>query len=280
MKTTSLILIAVVTFLLTSCSITSFYQVYKATPSDKLIIQDNSLVYEDDNCKVSYNLWGEGGNIGFCFFNKTDKNIYLNMEESFFVLNGISYNYYRNRVFTNSSTLGITTSKTAGVSKSVTGYNYLNLLQANRIEITSSAGLVTSSGYSTAYIEEKFICIPSKTSKIITEYSINESLIRDCDLFKYPSKKQIKTKSFSKKESPIVFSNRITYAIGRTDNIVKFENEFFVSEISNYPASEFLESKYDEYCGQKSSSKMMYFKDISPAKFYIRYIKGTDGWKH
>ena len=55
--------------------------------------------------------WDILGNIGFQFFNKTDKNIYLNLEESFFILNGISYNYYRNRVFTNSTSSGATTSR-------------------------------------------------------------------------------------------------------------------------------------------------------------------------
>jgi hypothetical protein len=281
MKTKKSFIFAVtIALLMTSCVTTSFYQVYKAKPSDKLITKDNYLVYEDDNCKVSYNLWGEGGNIGFRFYNKTESNIYLNLEESFFVLNGISYDYFRNRVFTSSTTSGATTARAATASKSVTGFNYLDLLQTNRIQATSSLGLMTSSGYSISYNEEKVICIPSNTSKIITEYYINEFLFRDCDLFKYPSKKQINSKSFSKEESPIVFSNRIAYSIAQSVNLVKFENEFYVSEISNYPESVIFESKHDEYCGQKSETKKMYFKDVSPDKFYIKYTKGTDTWKH
>jgi len=281
MKTNkSFILAATIALFLTSCATTSFYQVYKATPSDNLITKDNYLVYEDDNCKVSYNLWDEGGNIGFRFYNKTNKNIYLNLEENFFIFNGISYDYYKNRVFTNSTTSGATTAKSATASKSVTGINYLDLLQTNRIQAASSVGLMASSGYSISYNEEKVICIPSKTSKFITEYNINESLFRDCDLFKYPTKKQIKLKSFSKAESPIVFSNRIAYTVGQTENLIKFENEFYVTEISNYPESEILESKYDEYCGQKSMTMSKYFKNVSPDKFYIKYTKDMDTWTH
>jgi hypothetical protein len=281
MKTNkSFILAATIALFLTSCATTSFYQVYKATPSDNLITKDNYLVYEDDNCKVSYNLWDEGGNIGFRFYNKTNKNIYLNLEESFFILNRISYDYYKNRVFTNSSTSGATTARSAAASKSVTGINYLDLLQTNRIQAANSVGLMASSGYSISYNEEKVICIPSKTSKFITEYNINESLFRDCDLFKYPTKKQIKLKSFSKAESPIVFSNRIAYTVGQTENLIKFENEFYVTEISNYPESEILESKYDEYCGQKSMTMSKYFKNVSPDKFYIKYTKDMDTWTH
>ncbi len=264
----------------TSCVSTSYFQVYKTVPSDKLIVKDNLLVYEDENCKVSYNLWGEGGNIGFQFFNKTDKNIYLNLEESFFILNGISYNYYRNRVFSNSTSSGATTSRGATATKSVTGLNYLDLIQTNRISATNTVGIMTSSGFSVSYNEEKIICIPSKTSKIISEYYINESLFRDCDLFKYPTKKQIKSKTFSKEQSPLVFSNRIAYTIGQNDNLIKFENEFYVTEISNYPESEMFESKYDEYCGQKSMTMTKYFKNVSADKFYIKYSKGQDTWKH
>lgn len=280
MKTKKILFTALISVLLTSCVSTSYFQVYKAAPSDKLVIKDNLLVYEDENCKVSYNLWDEGGNIGFQFFNKTDKNIYLNLEESFFILNGVSYNYYRNRVFTNSTNSGATETRGATASKSVTGINYLDLLQTNRISATNTVGIMRSSGFSVSINEEKIVCIPSQTSKIITEYNINESLFRDCDLFKYPTKKQIKSKTFSKTQSPLVFSNIIAYTIGQTDNLIKLENEFYVTEISNYPESEISELIYDEYCGQKSMTKTKYFKNVSADKFYIKYSKGQDVFEH
>jgi hypothetical protein len=280
MKTKKILFLTLFAMFLTSCvSTTSYFQVYKATPSDKLVLKDNLLVYEDENCKVSYNLWNESGNIGFQFFNKTEKNIYLNLEESFFILNGIAYNYYRNRVFTNSTSSGATSYRGATASKSVTGINYFDLLQTNRISATNTVGIMTSSGFSVSFNEEKIVCIPSKTSKIISEYNINESLYRDCDLFKYPTKKQIKSKTFSKTESPLVFSNRIGYTIGLTDNLIKFENEFYVTEISNYPENEMYESKYDEYCGQKDFSITKYFKNGSADEFYIKYSK-VDYWLH
>lgn len=281
MKTRKILLTVLISVLLTSCASTSFFQIYKATPSDKLLMKDNIIVYEDNNCKVIYDLWGEGGNIGFQFFNKTDKNIYLNLEESFFILNGISYNYYRNRVFTNSINSAETTSSDITASTSITGINFLDLVQTNRASVSNSADLITSSGVSVSYNEEKTVCIPSKTSKIISEYHINESLFRDCDLFKYPTKKQITTKSFTKGQSPLVFSNRIAYTIEKNDNLIKFENEFYITEISNYPESEIVEWKYDEYCEQKSMYMIKYFKNVSADKFYIKYSKGQyDEWRH
>lgn len=281
MKTRILFLTVLISVSLTSCVSTSFFQVYKATPSDQLVMKDNSIVYEDDNCKVTYNLWSNGGDSGFQFFNKTDKTIYLNLEESFFIINGLSYNYYRNRIFTNSKSAAATTSNYITTSTSVTGLNFLDLAQTDKISETNSADLITASGYSVAYTEEKNVCIPSKTFKIISEYTINESLFRDCDLFKFPTRKQITTKSFTKEQSPLVFSNRIAYSVGKNDNFIKFENEFYVTEISNYPENEFIEWKYEKYCGQESMYMKEFFKNVSADKFYIKYSRGQlDDWKH
>jgi hypothetical protein len=280
MKTKKFFLSAFIAMILSSCASPSYFQVYKTVPSDKLVLKDNLIYYEDENCKVSYNMWRNGGNIGFQFYNKTDKYIYLNLEECFFILNGISHNYYKNRVFTSSTSSGTTSSHVSSATKSLTDINYLDLIQTNKISTTNSLGVVKSSGFSVSYYEEKIVCIPSNTSKYISEYIINESLFRDCDLFKYPTKKQIKSKSFSKEQSPLVFSNRIAYTIGESDNIIKFENEFYVSEITNYPENAMFEAKFDEYCEQKSITMSQHIKYVAVDKFYIKYNKGKDIWNH
>jgi len=48
---------------LTSCK-QLYYQVYDVK-SDALKQEDNSLVYENNDLKVMYNLWGENGSVGF-----------------------------------------------------------------------------------------------------------------------------------------------------------------------------------------------------------------------
>jgi len=279
MKTKNLLFVVIIAVLFTSC-VTTYYQVYKITPIDKTLLKENSLVYEDENCIVYYNFWDEGGNVGFKFYNKTNQNIYLNMEESFFILNGVAYNYYQNRIFSNSSNYSTAVSRSTAASKSMTGVNNLDLIQTNRISLTNSVGFMTSSGYSVSYVEEKIICIPSLSSKIIRDYAINKSLFRDCDLFKYPSKKQIKPKSFTKSNSPLVFKNSLVYSIGQSGSTLKFGNEFYVSEITNYPENEIIEKKNEEYCGQKGSIKIKFFKNVSPDKFFVKYSKGQDTWKH
>lgn len=269
----------IVMFLLSSCASKPYYQVYKATAKDSQL-RNNNLIYEDENCRVSYNLWENGGDFGFVFYNKTNENIYLNLEESFFILNGIAHDYYKSRVVTSSENSSLAVTKSFGVSNSLAGFNALGLLQTNNLQTTSNTGGVTSSGFSVSYNEKKIICIPAKTSKIIEEYKITRVLYRDCDLFKYPTKSKINTKSFSEDSSPIVFSNRLAYSIGKEEELIRFENEFYVSEISNYPASEIIERKHDEYCGKKSAIITTYFKNSSPDKFYIKYQKGKDTQKH
>lgn len=280
MKTRILFLTAVLIQLMSSCISPAYFQVYKATPSEKMSLNNGYLVYEDNNCIVSYYLWEEGGNVGFHFFNKTDQTICVNMDESFFILNGLAFDYYKNRVFTNSTNTGSSLSYSSSASKSVTGINLSDLLQTNLYSTSNNRGIVSATGYSTSITEEKEIKVPAKTSKIITEYNINETLIRDCDLFKYPYKKQIHTKTFSKTDSPLVFSNRISYKVGLSDSVIKFENEFYVSEITNYPESEMIDSRYDDYCGEKSLSLTRYYKYAAPDKFYIQYTRGTDSMKH
>lgn len=280
MKNTKTIFVGILALIMTSCSSTSFYQVYKTTASDKINVKENSLVYEDQNCTISYNFWQNEGNIGFRFFNKTDKNIYLNLDESFFVFNGISNNYYKNRVFTNSESSGVVVSKGATASKSFSGNNFLNLLQTNLISASSSSSSMGSSGSSVSYNEEKVICIPPNTAKIISEYNINGYLFRDCDLLKYPTKKEVKSKNFSKSTSPIIFSNIITYQLAQSETQNKVQNEFYVSEITNLPESVMYASKTEEYCGKKNSIKTKYALKQSPDYFFIQYFKKQDGVKN
>jgi len=275
MKTNFFIIISLIVVLSTSCATPAFYQVCKTTPESNITMKDNLLVYEDNNCKVFYNLWGDGGSVGFQFYNKTEINIYLNLEECFFISNGVANNYFKNRVYTYSTNTGSTQS----VAKSMTGINYLQLIQTNN----ASVNVMSSNGRSISSKEDNIICIPALTSKIIKEYSVTETPYRDCDLLRNPTKTQIKTLTFDKGNSPIVFSNRIEYKVGQTGTPIKFENKFFVSEITNYPKSEIIESKDDKYCGEVISTtneKIEYFKNVSPDKFYIKYSWSSTEFKH
>ncbi|MCX8479476.1 MAG: hypothetical protein ORN56_06765, partial [Chitinophagales bacterium] len=66
MKRLSLIFL---TLLLSSCASSVYYQVFNAQIENGTIAEDK-IIFEDKNCIASYNLWSEGGDIGFNIFNK------------------------------------------------------------------------------------------------------------------------------------------------------------------------------------------------------------------
>ncbi|TYC18152.1 hypothetical protein ES677_01875 [Bizionia gelidisalsuginis] len=278
MKFKNLCILVVTTVLFSSCASNSFYQLYNVKPVTKSITDAEKFFFEDDNCKITYHLWANGGNIGFDFYNKTDTTIYVKLNESHFILNDFAYDYFKNRTFTTSEGNSTTSSKTKTATVAVTGLNLFNLLQTNQAQSSSTSNLSSLVGYSVSIKENTRIAIPSKTSKRISEYDISDALVRHCDLLKYPNKREISTKSYTADKSPIVFSNRIAYQIKENSKVV--DNEFFVSAVTNYPESEFLESRYDAYCDQKSVLKSKHFKFYDSNKFYIKYSKNADNWKH
>jgi hypothetical protein len=272
-------LIVIVYALLASCTLPYFYQVYKTTPSQNLNILDNHLVYEDENCLIYYNLWKTGGDIGFQFFNKTSSTLFLHLDECYFILNGISYDYYKNRVYNYSTSTGVATTKGLRAAKAVTGINNLGYIQTNSIAASGTSGISSNTGYSVSYGEEKILNVPANASKIISEYTISKVPFRHCDLYKYPSEKQmVNSAKFTKEDSPLKFTNRITYSFGDGIDFINVTNEFYVSEISNLPERAAVRSHYIEYCGTRKPPKIKSFKINSPKDFYIKYDSNQISW--
>ena len=48
------------------------------------------MIYEDSFSRITYNLWNRGGQVNFMFSNKSDKDITIDLENSFFILNGMA----------------------------------------------------------------------------------------------------------------------------------------------------------------------------------------------
>jgi hypothetical protein len=273
MKINSIFLIIAV-LILSSCTPAVYYQVYKATPVNNVTLKDSVFYYEDENCKVLYNLWHESGNIGFTLYNKAEKNIYINLDECFFIVNGKAYDYYKDRVYISTKGSNVLRTSEVATASDIGKFRDLDLVQKNSISYVNPVAVATGTAGSKLmfYNEEKIICVPSHTSKTINEYSINDKLIRHCDLYCNPTSYAIRTISFTKSESPIVFSNRIEYRVGQLGNPTKLENEFYISEITNYPEVEMIEHRIDRFCGQREFTLTKYLKNSAYDKFYIKYL--------
>lgn len=246
---------------LTSCSSTvPYYQVYKTSVPKEFKTIDKELVFEDDNCKIFYDLWSIGGNMNFQIYNKTEEALYLHLDNSFYILNGLAYDYYQDR------TISTSVGKSSAVSRNAFSTRYNTVYDA---------GASQSSSSTISRKEKNLIVIPAQTAKIITEnYSVTSSRFKHCDLTVYPSRKQGKSAIlFEKKSSPFVFSNRLSYSLSKTNEKIIVEHQFFVKEIINYTKDEMFITKKDTICGKESSVLHQYFKDVSNKDFYIKYVK-------
>lgn len=252
MRKFKITLCIVLVLLLNSCSSIRFFQVYDVNSSAKLGLDKISdSKHQNDDCIISYDFWGEAGDAGFEFYNKTDKDIYLHLDECFFIMNGIAKDYYKNRIYTSSVGSGLPT------------------LHMNSL----SSGVMRT--------EKKVICIPSKTSKYIREYKVSDVAFRDCNLLRFPKCKDVEKLTFSFDDSPFVFSNLLRYSVGKKGDIKQVETEFFVSSIQNINSENMISEKIKEFCGEKRELiKIKTIKRGSHSQFYIEYTKKENAFKH
>lgn len=225
----------ILVFALFSCKSTEFYQLYEVKADAQIEVNTNLLVYENEHCMVSYHLWSEEGNIGFKFYNKSEEDIYLSLDKSFFILNDIASPYH-------STCLG-------------------SVLE------DSTKG-------------DCFMIIPSKTARYVTKFTINDKVIRDCDLYKYPSRSEIKTIYFDQSSSPLVFSNRLTYELESQNQSHEIENMFYVAGVTNYPEREFIGSSKEDICNQKLVQPNRIYRHFAADKFYNIYYRSNSQLKH
>lgn len=88
----SLLAIIVLTLIISSCK-QLYYQVYDIQATN-LVEQENAIIYENEDLKILYNFWTENGIVGFILENKTDNDLFVDMSQTFFILNGEAHDYY------------------------------------------------------------------------------------------------------------------------------------------------------------------------------------------
>jgi hypothetical protein len=279
--------------LLTSCYSPKYFQVYNVQKPDNIRIENNSLVFEDTNCKIYYDLWANGGNFSYKIYNKTSDNIYIHMDESFYIKNGIANNYFNNSIETNSSFSSYTNSNTIAygstnsmnsnytTSRAVTGYNSFDLLQTNKLIKSNSFGISNTFGVSNTFqtfegygktltkIEERIVIIPKNSAKIFYGKLINNNYFKFNNFKNYPKRNEFNSLKFTKENTPISFSNIISYSLTKDEKLIKVYNDFFVSEIFNYNGDDIIKTKNKDINGNVIRPQR-YFTIASPDKFYLK----------
>ncbi len=255
-----------------SCAPKSYYQVFRVEADKGMSGNNQELIYEDDHCKITYDLWGASGNIGFLFYNKSDQMIYIQKDETFYIQNGTANNYYKNRTITNSSSRGVSAHQGNNATVSVAEINTRGLPQVNSLHVSSKKEVINSTGYAVSIAEEIVVAIPPQTAKYISEYYINDFIYRDCDLQRYP-RRDSASASFVATNTPFSFGNRIVYQVGKEGTTKTIINNFYVSSITNYPSSSVVKTTYREICGKQTNELIQVFKVSGPEKFYLKYYR-------
>lgn len=300
-----LFILSIAAMMLCSCAqVYTFVQVFETKPAAQSNIKTErgGMLYEDDQCIIYYSFWAKGGDASFAVYNKTDKIMYIDLSKSFFIRNGIANDYYKERAWSETKTnmVGVQTEQSvafaanraisSGVSATYVG-NFGSLplsssepiLTSANAQMTDTYGVLRSTAYTNAFTtstsstlgvkEQKIVAIPPHTSKIVTEYAINHLLILNCDLDRYPEDQASIT--YDASNSPLTFSNYITYRLGdnEKENVVK--NEFYISKITNYAQPslyQFVERK-NKPCQNMTDDVSKDYKDKYPVEVYDKVYK-------
>ncbi len=265
---------------LTSCSTT--YQVFEVKSPD-LQEKNNYWAYENEDCIVSYDLWSESGRLVFCIINKTDRNIFIDKEQTFFIRNGEAEEYFRNSEY--SSSLGYnvsqgqstSTQSSSGYLNSLTNVDYnsfsnsasnskFNYYTMQTNENTASISMVQS----VKEKEKRYECIPPRAKKYFGQYSFAPVVMLDCDnVSKKNSENPVPFLVYSQESSPITIVNRIAYSFNENGSDLKhFENLFWVSSITNYSESRFFKNERIRVDCYNNSVWHTIFMIAAPNKFY------------
>lgn len=231
--------------MLTSCRSTySFYQVYETQPTVQNSCKTSdhgTLRYEDPLCAIDYYFWSNGGSASFEFYNKTEEIIYIELDKSFFIKNGHAYDLYKGREWSNSSTTGIATTSSNGLTLStglITSIPVSTQTSRASVLASSSSSSANTETNTTTFVEQNIVAIPPHSSKYIETYSMTSQPLLSCDLTRYPSQNARLT--FTADNSPLTFSNYITFIVGEKGQTKTIKNEFYVSSVTNYAEPEIV----------------------------------------
>lgn len=260
---------------LSSCvSYQNFYQVCEVDSSLDSNANGN-FEYKDKACSVTYNFWDEGGNPGFAFTNNTDQVIYLDLAKSFFLNNGVAYDYYRQRTYTASSSY----MKSASASRSLSAQGEWTTLSGTPIAPGSaSAGVQASEAAATSssieFAEKQIIAIPPHSTKVVAEYCISPNHFYECGQLTNPKPKEQPTYQYQKENTPIIFGNYLTYTIGDDPTPHVVRNDFYIKQVWFYHPNAMI-AKQSVGCPNEDQHMQEFYRDASPKKFFIKFTKAV-----
>jgi hypothetical protein len=243
-----LIILNLALFLL-SCGPIPYYQIQEFKKTQAVIALPEN-VFKNNDIVIEYDFWTRKGFSDFKITNTTDSLIYLDLELTHFIMNGLASPYYTNQVQMESSAI-----VSSRINSRIYGYS------SNGVKYETSNTIIPS----------KIVVIPPKTHKLVKGFNI-ALLYKACNLKHFTDSSSIQ---FNDSISPVVIQNMFYYTKGSSSKIFShFVNELSLNRVINVNQSKFYSFDYKYDCNQKASVyKFPYSKFKLENRFYLEYYK-------
>jgi hypothetical protein len=246
---------------LSACTSQNYYQLLE-TDSNNAKLQNGSIAFENEELSIKFDFWGDKGNGSFSIYNKTDKDIFVDLKRSHLIVNDVATTYFQNRNFSSKKVPFLSPASDEVILEQ----------QSIKLPGVSLKPASIQADESVVFFEERIICIPPQSKQMIYGFNLLENIYRDCNLFRFPSSKQILSSEFTSENSPYVYRNRISYSFDEKCTTIKtLENLFFVKRITNYPENEFIKYESVKFCSDSSSFSTEVYPFYKPSSFYFKY---------
>lgn len=208
------VLFAIVALLsLTSCS---YYIQFVTYNSDNVVLnEDGKYLYQDENVAIEYLLNGDDGVFYFAVTNISDKDIYIDLNKSVFIINDQVFDYGGRSI--SDIDVAILTNKFTSIGQ---------------YSAYSTATSVINGTIQTQTTPDK-VLIPSQCYRYFKGFQINNGEIKVDGLNRGPKSNdgEVATVTFDMQTSPIRFTNRLTLIINNVEQAI--ENTHYVHSIEN-----------------------------------------------
>lgn len=267
------IIIILATMVLASCSSTYYFQVAEVESDDVQLVDGRYVIekkistadWNKESVQIEYNFWNAYGNSGFTIKNNCNDVVTLDLTNSYYILNGYTYDYF--------------SGKDVNVSNSiVTGKsNALGVINAESNNLTSfgiSTNVVSSSVTTVNQKEKELIGIPPGAKRILSGYKISDQIYKNCFLRQFNGigfdvDKRSPEQKFTRENTPIYFENYITYILRGQSYVLT--TKFWVVEIKNMSKDEFFKKENQVICGEKTLNKIDVPVEKQANRYFIIY---------
>lgn len=226
-------LLLVVSLLFASCK--SYIQIYDVDSSSAKTTNEQ-FVFENEDCKLTYNFWEEWGNASMVFTNKTDKNLFVSLSQSSYIFNGFSSSFYK------------------GIDDPV----------------------VISKFKSKTFRDLPVVCVAPKSSKVIGDLNLIDKIYFFCEKEKDKPKRRYSENYNENNSPIKFGYNMVYSTQENCNEIKSLESSFYVSKIENVTKKQEEITSQVQDCLDYSETSVITLKSQSPKRFYIKRFKNMN----